>query len=92
MYAEIMKSKNDGQKMTETFYDHDMIPIKTMHFGAEGYDDYTVAPHDEDNKKPDISKDTNLLRIGRIVQQPARSQDICCGTFKLQDLSFPKKG
>ena len=43
MYAKITKSKTDG-----FFYDYDKIPIKTVRFGAESYDDYTVAPHDED--------------------------------------------
>ena len=48
MYAKIMNSKHDGENMTAIFYDHDKIPIKTVHFGAESYDDYTVASHDED--------------------------------------------
>ena len=48
MYAKEMQSKNVGKKMTTIFYDKDKIPIKTIHFGAESYDDYTVAPHDKD--------------------------------------------
>ena len=46
--------------MTANFYDDDKIPVKTVHFGAEGYDDYTVAPHDED--KPDRS-----IKIHKVV-------------------------
>ena len=48
MYAKEMQSKNVGKKMTTIFYDKDKTPIKTIHFGAESYDDYTVAPHDKD--------------------------------------------
>ena len=43
-----MKSKIDRKNMTAIVYDDDLIPIKTVHFGAESYDDYTVASHDED--------------------------------------------
>ena len=46
-----MKSKIDRKNMTAIVYDDDMIPIKTVHFGAESYDDYTVASHDEDKKR-----------------------------------------
>ena len=57
MYAKIMKSKAGGTNMPAAFYDNVKIPIKTLRFGAESYDDYAVAPHDED-KTPDILKDT----------------------------------
>ena len=50
MYAKIMRLKIDGKIMTAIFYDDEKIPIKTIHFGAESYDDYTVAPHDKDKK------------------------------------------
>ena len=43
-----MKSKTDGKTMTAIFFDDDKIPIKTVPFGAESYDDYIVAPHEED--------------------------------------------
>ena len=36
--------------MTAIFYNEKQIPIKTVHFGAEGYDDYTVPPHDAEKK------------------------------------------
>ena len=32
--------------MKANFYNEEKIPIKTVHFGAEGYDDYTIPPHD----------------------------------------------
>ena len=47
MYAKKTKSKIDGKTMTALFYDLDKMPIKTVHFGAVGYVDYTVAPHDK---------------------------------------------
>jgi hypothetical protein len=50
MYARIRRSKKEGKKMTAVFYDDDKKRIKTVHFGAQGYDDYTVAPHDREKK------------------------------------------
>ena len=75
MFAKIMKSKIDGKNMTAIFYENDTIPIMTVDFGADGYDDYTVAPHDKDQKAR-LIKDTWLMIIRRIAQQPALSQDI----------------
>ena len=43
-----MKSKIDRKNMTAIVYVDDLIPIKTVHFGAESYDDYIVAPHEEE--------------------------------------------
>ena len=36
--------------MTAIFWDDDKVPIKAVHFGAESYDDYTVARHGEDKR------------------------------------------
>ena len=36
--------------MTAIFYNEERIHIKTVHFGAECYDDYAVPPHDADKK------------------------------------------
>ena len=44
MYAEIMKSTSVRKNMTAIFYDDDKVPIKTVHVGAETYDDHTEAP------------------------------------------------
>ena len=44
MYAKEMQSQNVGKKMMTIFYDNDKIPIKKIHFDAQSYDDYTVAP------------------------------------------------
>ena len=42
--------------MTALFDYNDKMPIKTVHFGAVGYVDYTVAPHDEEKKDNDIQR------------------------------------
>ena len=44
----ITKTKLMGIKLTAIFYDKDKNPIKTVHFGASGFLDYTIAPHDEE--------------------------------------------
>ena len=51
-----MQSKIDSKNMTAIVYDDNMIPIKTVHFGAEIYDDYTVASHDGDKNARYILK------------------------------------
>ena len=66
MFANITKSKTDGKTTAAIFYDEDKLPIKTVHFGAECYADYTVAPHDED-KQPDILKYIRLRILGFII-------------------------
>ena len=48
MYAKITKLKIGGKKIKAIFYDNVKIPKKIIHFGAESYDDYIVAPHDEE--------------------------------------------
>ena len=83
MYAKIPKSNIGGKKIKAIFYDNVKIPIKAFHFGAESYDDYIVAPHDE-HKNARYEKKT-LLRIGGIVQQPAHSQDIFCGPLEISN-------
>ncbi|MFM7987032.1 MAG: hypothetical protein ACKPKO_47740, partial [Candidatus Fonsibacter sp.] len=55
MYIRITKSNIKGKKFTAMFYDANKQPIKTTHFGATGYPDYTVPPHDEEKRKRYIS-------------------------------------
>ena len=43
-------SKIEGKRMTATFYDDSKKPIQTVHFGAAGYPDYTVAPRDAERR------------------------------------------
>ena len=42
MYVSIKKSTSKGKKLTAIFYDNDKKKIKTTHFGATGYNDYTI--------------------------------------------------
>ena len=51
MYIHITKSNIKGKKYTAMFYDAKKQLIKTTHFGASGYPDYTVPPHDEERRK-----------------------------------------
>ena len=43
MFVEIKKSTNHKNKFTAIFYDKNKKKIKTTHFGAVGYDDYTIT-------------------------------------------------
>ena len=56
MYVKISKSKIEGKKMTAIFYDENRKIIKTIHFGAEGYTDFTISPHDQDKRKRYIDR------------------------------------
>jgi hypothetical protein len=56
MYLKISKSKVDGKKLTAIFYDDNRTKIKTVHFGADGYIDYTISPHDKEKRKQYINR------------------------------------
>lgn len=49
MYVSIGKSTRQGKKMVAVFYDEAKKKIKTTHFGASGYEDYTT--HGEMQRK-----------------------------------------
>ena len=49
MYVNIGKSTRQGKKMVAVFYDTAKKKIKTTHFGASGYEDYTT--HGEIQRK-----------------------------------------
>lgn len=49
MYVSIGKSTRQGKKMMAVFYDHYKKKIKTTHFGASGFEDYTT--HGEIQRK-----------------------------------------
>ena len=49
MYVSIGKSTRANKKMMAIFYDHTKKKIKTTHFGASGYEDYTT--HGEMQRK-----------------------------------------
>ena len=42
MYVNITKSTRQGKKMVAVFYDEVKKKVKTTHFGAVGYEDYTT--------------------------------------------------
>tara|TARA_Y100000389_G_C17392150_1_gene480485 strand:+ start:60 stop:356 length:297 start_codon:yes stop_codon:yes gene_type:complete len=46
--VEIKKSTRSGKKMMAIFYDGDK-KVKTIHFGADGYSDYTI--HKDEARK-----------------------------------------
>lgn len=50
MYVDIKRSTNKDKKLMAIFYDDDKKKIKTTHFGASGYDDFTIHK-DEERKK-----------------------------------------
>ena len=49
VFVQLLKSVIDGKKYTAIFYDDDRKKIKTVHFGATGYEDYTT--HSDDDRK-----------------------------------------
>jgi hypothetical protein len=49
MYVSIGKSTRTGKKMMAIFYDEAKRKVKTTHFGASGYEDYTT--HGEIQRK-----------------------------------------
>jgi hypothetical protein len=49
MYVSIGKSTRAGKKMMAIFYDEAKRKVKTTHFGASGYEDYTT--HGEIQRK-----------------------------------------
>ncbi len=49
VYVQLKKSKIDGKKYTAVFYDDERKKIKTTHFGATGYEDYTT--HGDEERK-----------------------------------------
>jgi len=42
MFVKIKKSTNPKKKLMAIFYDNDKKKIKTTHFGAKGYNDFTI--------------------------------------------------
>ena len=49
MFVNITKSTRAGKKMMAVFYDEARKKVKTTHFGASGYEDYTT--HGEIQRK-----------------------------------------
>lgn len=42
-YTQLLKATNGKNKYTMIFYDHLRKKIKTVNFGAKGYEDYTTT-------------------------------------------------
>ena len=49
VFVQLLKSVKDGKKYTAIFYDDDRLKIKTVHFGAKGYEDFTI--HGDEERK-----------------------------------------
>ena len=49
MFVNITKSTRQGKKMMSVFYNEAKKKVKTTHFGASGYEDYTT--HGEIQRK-----------------------------------------
>ena len=67
MYVSIKQSSSSGKKMMAIFFDVNKKKIKTTHFGASGYEDYTG--HQDLQRKIELSiqKDMRKRRIGMIT-------------------------
>lgn len=49
VFVQLLKSVKDGKKYTAIFYNDDRSKIKTVHFGAKGYEDFTI--HGDEERK-----------------------------------------
>jgi hypothetical protein len=58
MYVNITKSTRQGKKMMAIFYDEAKKKVKTTHFGASGYEDYT-GHQDLQRKQNYLARHTN---------------------------------
>lgn len=58
VFVQLKKSSASGKKYTAIFYDEEKKKIKTTHFGATGYEDYTTHG-DEERKKRYIERHKN---------------------------------
>jgi len=55
MYVQLTKSERNDKKYTAIFYDEERNKIKTTHFGATGYTDFTLTA-DEYKKENYLSR------------------------------------
>jgi hypothetical protein len=51
VFVQLKKATTKGKKYTAVFYDEEKTKIKTTHFGAAGYEDYTTHGDDERKKR-----------------------------------------
>ncbi len=62
MFVKIQKSTNPKKKLMAIFYDNDKKKIKTTHFGAKGYNDFTIYNRTKDVKFANERKRLYLQR------------------------------
>lgn len=58
MYVQLDKSDRPEKKYKAVFYDNNRKKIHTTHFGAKGYQDYTLT-HDDQAKQRYIERHKN---------------------------------
>ena len=58
MYVDIKRSNRPNKKYMAIFYDTNKKKVKTVHFGAVGYEDFTTHK-DEFRKRKYISRHSN---------------------------------
>ena len=58
-FAKITKSIIEEKKIIAIFYDSEKRLVKTLHFGAAGYLEYTISPHKDKRNKINIKRHTN---------------------------------
>ena len=58
VYVQLKKSEIDGKKYTAIFFDENRKKIKTTHFGAVGYEDFTTHK-DEERKRRYLERHKN---------------------------------
>ena len=58
VFVQLKKSTTQGKKYTAVFYDDARKKIKTTHFGAVGYQDFTQHK-DEDRKQSYLARHKN---------------------------------
>jgi len=58
MYVQLTPSTQEGKKYTAIFYDENRNKVKTTHFGATGYTDFTLSG-DENKKTNYLSRHSN---------------------------------
>ena len=69
-YAQLQKSDNKGKKYDIIFYDAGRKKIKTISFGATGYDDYTKTG-DKEQRDRYRDRHTNSRENHNVPDTPA---------------------
>ena len=70
--------------MTAIFYDNEKKPVKTVHFGATGYPDYAISPHDEERKNRYIKRHKTKRKLERLYDRRRSIKIYIMGTYRLE--------